>query len=133
MHLIEIEILQREAVALQQARHRVGGRHEEAFAAVDVVDSRGFGIDDVREDRKMVLPRPGVGAEQDGGRAVGEGRRVAGRHGGGPVLPEDRLQSRERFRGGVRPHVLILLQPEIGRGQVVEEATAPGGREISVA
>ena len=133
MHLVEIEVLERETIALEQSRYRVGGRHQEAFATVDVVDRRRFGINEVREDREVVLPGPGVGTEQDGGRAVGERRRVAGRHGGGSVFPEDRLQSRERFHAGVGPHVLILLQPQIGRGQVVEEATTPGGREISVA
>src|SRR5690349_21326681 len=42
--LIELEVGQREAGAVEHARHRVDGCHEQPLAAVDVVDGGGLGL-----------------------------------------------------------------------------------------
>jgi len=49
--LVEVEVLQLEAVAVEHARHRVGGRHQQALALMDVVDRRGLAVDEVGQDR----------------------------------------------------------------------------------
>jgi hypothetical protein len=64
--LVEVEVLQREAVALQQPRHRVHGRGKQPIAPMYEIDGRGLGVDDVREHRQPVLCGPLVGAEQYG-------------------------------------------------------------------
>ena len=113
--LVEVEVLQAQAVAGQHHRHRVDRRHQQALAAVHVVDGRGLRVDQVREHGQAAGLRPLVGGQQDGGGAVGERRGVARRHRGPSPLPKTglsvesfsieesgrRLLSRARPRNGV--------------------------------
>ena len=62
-------------------------------------------------------------------RAVGQRRRVAGGH----RVAEDRLELRELVGARVRAQVLVALEAEVGRHEVVEEAALVGGGEALVA
>ena len=55
MDLVEVEVLEADAGLGEHARHRVGGRHEQALVAADVVDRCGLGVGEVREHRQAVL------------------------------------------------------------------------------
>ncbi len=68
--LVEVEVLQGQLVALEQPRHRVGGRHQQALALDDVVDRGGFGVDEVRQHGQVVLLGPGLAGEQHARRTV---------------------------------------------------------------
>ena len=93
--LVEVEVLQAQAVAGQHHRHRVDRRHQQALAAVHVVDGGGLRVDQVREHRQALLGGPLVGGQQHGGGAVGQRRRVARRHRRALALAEDRLELRQ--------------------------------------
>ena len=56
--LVEVEVLQGQAVSGQQPRHRVRRRHQQAVVAVDVVDRGGLAVDEVRQHRDARAPRP---------------------------------------------------------------------------
>ena len=90
--LVEVEVLQRQAGLLEQLRHRVDGRHQQALVAVDVVDRRGLHVREVREHGQAVLGRPLVAGQQHDRRAVGQRGGVAGGHRRVLALAEDRLE-----------------------------------------
>ena len=130
--LVEVEVLQRQAGAVEHRRHRVGGCHQQPFALVDVVDGRGLALGDVGEDRQAALCRPLLGGQQHRRGAVAERGRVGRGH--RPVgAAEDRLQLRQLLEAGVRAQVLVALEAQVGGDQVVEEAALVGGGEVLVA
>ena len=99
--------------------------------AVDVVDGGGFGERQVGEDGEAMVLRPGVGGEQDGGGAVGEGRGVACGHGAfGSAV--NGLEAGELVGGGVGAQVLVAGEAEIGRDEIVEESSVKGGGHLAV-
>ena len=129
MDLVQVEVLQRQAGALEQPRHGVDRRHQQAVLAVDVVDRGGLGVGEVREHRQLALLGPiVVGEEHDGG-AVGQRRRV----GRGHRVAEHGLELGELVGARVGAQVLVALQPQVGRDEVVEEAALVGGGEALVA
>ena len=127
--LVEVEVLQRQAGALEQPRDGVHGRHQQPLVAVDVVDRRGLGVREVGEHRQVALGRPLVAGEQHQRGAVGQRRRVARRH----RVAEHRLELRELVGARVRPQVLVALEAEVRRHEVVEEPALVGGGEALVA
>src|SRR3954447_7583687 len=132
--LVEVEIGQRQTGAVEHPRHRVDRRHEQALAAVDVVDGRRLGVGDVGEHRQTVLVRPLLARQQHRRRAVAERRRVAG--GQRPVAvarPEDRLQLGELLGRRVRAQVLVALEAEVRLDEAVGEAAGVGGGQALVA
>ena len=56
--LVEVEVLQAQAVSGQQPRHRVRRRHQQAVLAVHVVHRRGLAVDEVGQHRDARAPRP---------------------------------------------------------------------------
>jgi hypothetical protein len=96
VHLVEVEVLEGEPVAGQQHRHRVDRGHQQALAAVHVVDRGGLGVDQVGEHREALRVGPLVRGEQHRGGAVGERRGVARRHRAARAA-EDRRELRESF------------------------------------
>ena len=138
MNLVEVEVLQGEVVALQQARDGVGRCHEQAVRAVDEVDSGGLGVYEECTRLEVVLGGPLLGAEEGDRGAVGQWRGIARRHGGlGAVLlrvalAEDRLELGQGLQGGVRAQVGIAVDAEEAGGQVGEEALLPGLVEVLV-
>ncbi|SII78783.1 Uncharacterised protein [Mycobacteroides abscessus subsp. abscessus] len=127
MDLEDIEVLEREPVAREQAGHRVGRGHEEALGAVDEVHGGGLGVDDPGQRGEAVVGGPLLAAEQDGGCAVGERRRVACGHRRRlrQALAEDRGELREGLEARVGPEVRVPAHPEVGGDEVVEEALVP--------
>ena len=89
--LVVVEVAEAEAGAVEHPRHRVGGRHQQPLALVDVVDGGGLGLDQVGEDRQVVLLRPLLAGEQHGGAPSESGVELAA-----VIVPllaaEDRLQ-----------------------------------------
>jgi hypothetical protein len=131
--LVEVEVLQAQAVSREELGHGIRGGHEQALVAVDVVDRGGGRIDEAGQQGQAVLPRPLLGGKQHHAGAVGQGGGVAGRHGGALALTEDRREAGELLDGGVGAQVLVAGQAEVGREQVVEEAAVVGRRELVVA
>ena len=130
--LVEVEVLQREAGAVEHARHRVGGRHQQALALVDVVDRRRLPVDEPGEHGQVALLGPLLAGQQHGRGAVAERRRVGGGH--RPVLAaEDGAELGQLLRRGVRTQVLVALEAEVGGDEVVDEAALVGGGEVVVA
>src|SRR5439155_168566 len=79
--LVDVEVLQPDAGALEHLRHRVGRRHQQAFGRAGeagIVDRGRRGVREVRLDRDAARARPLLRAEQHARRAVGERRAVAG-------------------------------------------------------
>jgi hypothetical protein len=134
--LVVVEILQGQAAAGQHPGHRVRRGHQQALVAVHEVDRGGLAVGEVGQHRQRVCPRPFLGCQQHGGRAIGEGRRVAGGHRGVARFraagAEDRLELGEPVQAGVGAQVLVAGQPQIGRDQVVEEAPVVRGGEALV-
>ncbi len=56
--LVVVEVAELGARPVEHPRHRVGGRHQQPFALVDVVDRRRLAVDEVGEDRQVALLRP---------------------------------------------------------------------------
>ena len=132
--LIEIEVLQTQPVAGQQPGHRVGRRHQQAVGAVDVIHRGGLGVDEVGQRSQPVLIGPVLAGQQCHRGAVGQRRRVTGRHRRVATLhPEHRPQGGQLLRGGIGPEVVVAVQPEEPGDQVVEEAPVVGGGHIAVA
>ena len=75
--LPEVDRVEREVVAREQARDRVGRRHQQAL--VEDVDRGDLPVDQARarRDPRAARARPGVVRDPDRGRAVGERRGVA--------------------------------------------------------
>ncbi len=80
MDLVEVELLQRHPGPREHLRHRVGRRHQQSFALVDVVDGRCLRAREVGQHGDLVRGRPLLAGEQHRRGAVGQRRRVAGRH-----------------------------------------------------
>ena len=125
--LVEVEVLQRQAIALQHARHGVGRCHQQAFGAADVVDGGDFVVDEVRLHLPAALLCFVLGRQQHGRRAIGQRRRVAGRHRGlvAEALAEDRLELGQRLDGGVGAQVSVLLDAAERGHQVVLPTVVP--------
>ena len=77
----------------------------------------------MREHRQAALLRPRVGAEQRDGGAVRQRGRVRRGH----RVAEHRLELRELVGARVRAQVLVALEAEIRRHEIVEEAALVGG------
>ena len=93
--LVEVEVLQGQAVALEHLRHGHGRRHQQAFA-VDEVDRRDVRVAQVAQHFVAVRARPLVRGQQAGGGAVGQRRRVGGgQRAAAGGLVERRLQRRQ--------------------------------------
>jgi hypothetical protein len=127
--LVEVEVLERQAGALEQPRHGVDGRHQQALVAVHVVDGGRLGVRQVREHGQAALLRPGVAAQQCHGGAVRQRGRVARRH----RVAEHGLELAELVGARVRAQVLVALEAEVGGDEVVEEAALVGGGQALVA
>ncbi len=132
MDLVEVEVLQREPVALQHPRDGVRRGHQQALVAVDVVDRGGLGVDEVRQHRQAALLGPLLTGEQHGRGAVGQRGAVAGRHGGGRSLAEDRLEGGELLDRRVGAQVVVALDPTERGDQVVLETLVVGAGEVVV-
>ncbi len=130
--LVEIEVLEGQAVSLEHPRHRVGGRHQEALLLADVVDRGDLGVDEARLRRDAVRRRPLLGAEKDGGGAVGERGRVAGGH-RAALAAEDGLELAQALGGRVGPQVAVALEAQIRGHEVIHEAAVVSGRQVLVA
>ncbi|CAM5744447.1 hypothetical protein MAUB1S_02002 [Mycolicibacterium aubagnense] len=134
VNLVEVEVLQRQAVAGQQPRHRVGRSHEQAVRAVDVVDGSGFRVDEVGQHRDVPLGGPLVGGQQRHRRAVGQRGRVAGGHGGVTQLhAEDGLELGQLLGRGVGAQIVVAVQAQERADQVIEEAAVIGSGHVLVA
>ena len=72
--LVEVEVLEGEAVARQEARDGVERRGEEALVAGDEVHGSRLRVDEVRQRRQRALRGPILGGEQDHGGAVRQRR-----------------------------------------------------------
>ncbi len=130
--LVEVEVLQRQAVALQHARDGVCRRHEQALGATDVVDGGNFVVDEVRLHLPAALLGFLLGRQQHRRCTVGQRRRVAGRHRGfvAEALAEDRLELGERLDSGVGAQVGVLLDAAERGHKVVLPARIPGRSEV---
>ena len=122
MDLVEVEVLQGEAVAREQPRDGVRRRHQQPLVPVHEVDGGGLVVDQERQRLEPAFGGPVLRGEQDGGRTVRERRGVAGRHRRALALAEDRLELGERLDRRVGTQVLVALQPAERRELVVEEA-----------
>src|SRR5205814_10247893 len=99
--LPEIDVLLRDPGSFESETRR-GRRAEAHQLRLTADDSPG---DQPAERLLPLAPRVLCGGDDDGGRAVDDSRRIAGRD--LPVLPEGGGQIRERFDRGVRPHVVV--------------------------
>ena len=130
--LVEVEVAEAAADAVEHARHRVGRRHQQPLALVHVVDRRGLAVDEVGEDRQVALLRPLLAGQQHRRGAVAERGRVGGGH-RALGAAEDRAELGQLLRRGVGAQVLVALEAEVGADQVVHEAALVGGGEVVVA
>ena len=133
MDLVEVEVAELQLVAVQQLRHRVGGGHQQALVAADVVDGGRRDVRQVGEHRDVVGLGPLLAGQQHRGGAVGQRGRVARGHGGALALAEHRLELGELVHRAVRAQVLVLGHALERGDQVVEEAAVVGGGEPVVA
>ena len=127
--LVQVEVLQGQALAREHPRDGVCGGHEQPLVARDVVDRGGLAVDEPGEGLQAVRRRPLLGAEQHGRGAVGERRGVAGRHRRVLAAAEDGAQGGELLEGRVGAQVLVAGEPEVGGHEVVEESPLVGGGE----
>ena len=120
-----------EAVAVEHARHRVGGRHQQALAAVDVVDRGGLGRRRSTRGPAGRAPSPTPRSRA----APPRRRRTAASSCRRSSCPsraaEDRLELGELLERRVGAQVLVALEAEVRRDEVVEEAALVGGGEVA--
>ena len=136
MDLVEVEVLQGQAVGVQQLGHRVSGGHEQALVAVHVVHGGAARVDHAGERGQAVLGGPLRAAHQHGGGAIGERGRVAGGHARLGDLrrlhAEDGLEGAELLERRIGTQVLIAREATVAGDQVVEEAGVVRGGEVPV-
>jgi hypothetical protein len=133
MDLVVVEVLERQAVALEEASHGIRRGHEEAFVAVEEVNACRLGVDEPGLDGQAVRCRPLLAAQEHDRGPIGERRRVAGRHRGVLTLAEGRLEGRQLLHRGVGAEVGVLGQTLERGDQIVLEATLVAGGEVPVA
>ena len=129
--LVEVEVLQREPRPREHRRHCVRGRHQQALLLANVVDAGGLGAGEVRLHRNPALGRPRFAREQHRGGTVAEWCRVSGRH--RPLRPtEHGIELGELLQARICSQVLITLESEKRRHEVIEEALVVRGRQTVV-
>ncbi|COV83632.1 Uncharacterised protein [Mycobacterium tuberculosis] len=112
MDFVEVEVLQAQPVTGQQPGYRVGRRHQQAVVAVDIVDRGGLGIHEIGQRSQRVCLRPLFAGQQCHRGAVGQRSRIAGRHRRVTGLhSEDRTQRGQFLDAGVRPQIVVSVQP----------------------
>src|SRR5690606_39199112 len=130
--LVEVEVLQAQAVARQHLRYRNGWRHQQPFA-MDEVDRRNVRVAQVAQYLVAMRRGPLVGRQQAGRGAVGERGRVGRSQraaAGGAV--ERRLQRRQLLQRAVGTQVVIARDAAEAYHQVVEESALVGGGQLQV-
>src|SRR5690606_4124727 len=119
--LVEIEVLQRQVVALEQLRHRPAGRHQQALA-VHEVHRRHLRIHEVGLHFQAMRRRPFLAGQQRRRGAVGERGGIAGRQralAGRAV--EGGLERRQLLQGGVRAQDVVALDATERHHQIAVE------------
>ncbi len=132
VNLVEVEVLQRQAGTREHARHRVGGRHQQAFLFIEEVDCSRFRPRQIREHRQAAFDGPRFAREQHRRCAVGERRRIAGRQRAGVAI-EYRFQAGQLFERQIGAQVVVAREAAIRRHQVVEETAAIRVGELAMA
>src|SRR5690606_19591740 len=132
--LEEVDVLERQAVAGEQARYGGGRCHEQALVAVHEVDGGRLGVDELRQDRQLALLRPLTRGEQHRRGAVGQRRRVACRHRRGGIErgTEHGPELRELLQRGVGAQVVVAGEALVRGDEVVEESGLPRARQVLV-
>ena len=135
VNLVDVEVLQRDAGAIEHRRHGVGRRHQQALRrTVDAgeIDRRDRPVRQIRLHREPARLGPRVGREQHAGRAVGQRRAVARgeRARGAPVV--HRLQRRELVGVVSARTLLSRSRPRERHDQVVIESAVPRGGGVHV-
>ena len=132
MDFIEVEILQRQIVALEDLRHRHGRRHQQAFAVFEIHGGH-LRVHQVRLDVLAMRTRPVFRCQQRRRRAIGKIGRVAGRQCALPrMFVEGRLERGEFFQSGIGAQDVVALQAAERHHQVLEETTLVGRGGILV-
>ncbi|MNJ55667.1 hypothetical protein D3C77_511740 [compost metagenome] len=102
MDFVVVKVLQAQAIACQQARHRVGRRHQQPFLAFDEVHGRRFAIDQIGQHVQIVLAGPVFTAQQYHRSAIGQRRRVTRRQAALVATLEGRFEAGELLECQVR-------------------------------
>ncbi len=132
MDLVEVEILECQAGPGQHFGHRHRGCHQQTFIAVDEIHRRGATGAQIGANRQVVGPGPVLGADEHGGRTVGQSRAVAG--GQRALLAvERRFESGQLFHAGVRSDDVVTDHALMRNHQVIEESGLPGGSGLAMA
>src|SRR2546422_11525245 len=134
--LVDVEVLQSDAGALEHLRHRVGRGHQHAFARAGeagIVDGGRRGVREIRLDRDAARARPLLRAEQHARGAVGERSAVAGGERAGAAAVERGLEGGELLDARVGADVVVGLQSAERKHEVGVKAAAPRLRRLLVA
>ncbi len=133
MDLVVVEVLQAQAVACQQPRHRVDRRHQQALLAIDEVHRRRLAVLEIGQDRQAARLRPLLAGQQYHRGAVGQRRRVGRREGAARTALEHRLEGADLLQVDIRAQVLVAGQAAERRHQVVLPALLIGRGQLVVA
>ena len=132
--LVEVEVRQGETIAGQQSGDGIGGCHQQTVRSVDIVDRRRLGVNEVRQRVQRMRLRPFLGRQESHRSAVGQRGGVTGRHRRVAALhPEHRLEGGELAWRGVGAQIVVPVQTQEWRHQVVEESAVVGRRHVAVA
>ena len=130
--LVDVEVLQGQAVALEHLRHRDGRCHQQAFAMHEV-HCRHVCVTQVGLRLMAMRARPLFAGQQYRSGTVGQRGGVGGGERATPGnLVERRLQRRQLFQRGIRAQDVVALDATERCDQVVEEATLVGGSQLLV-
>ena len=125
---VDVEILERDAGAIEHRRHRIGRRHQEAFARpghAHIIDRGDGGMGEKSLDRRAARVRPCLAGEQHAGGAVGQRCAVARGQGSGFAPVVHGFQRREFFEAGVGTQIVVPAQARHWDDQVVVKAFLP--------
>ncbi|MCW0417635.1 hypothetical protein NB689_003389 [Xanthomonas sacchari] len=130
--LVDVEVLQAQAVALEHLRHGHGRRHQQAFA-VHEIHRRHLRIAQIGHRHVAMRLRPFFRGQQHRGGAVGQRGRVGRGQGAAAAdLVEGRLQRGQLLQRGIRAQDVVALHAAERRDQVGEEAALVGGGQLVV-
>jgi hypothetical protein len=130
--LVDVEVLQGQAIALEHLRHGHGRRHQQAFAMHEV-HRRDVRVAQVGLRLMAVRARPLFAGQQHRSGTVGQRGGVGGgQRAAAGDLVERRLQRGQLFQRGIRAQDVVTLDATERCDQVVEEATLIGGGQLLV-
>ncbi|MND97938.1 hypothetical protein D3C80_902720 [compost metagenome] len=133
MDFVVVKVLQRQAIACQQARHGIHRRHQQPFAPRDKIHRSGFAIDQIGKHLQPLLLRPRFAAQQHQRSTIGQRRGITRRQRALPAAVKGWLEPGQLLKAQVGAQVVVPHQRKKRRQQVVLPTLGIGSGQLLMA